>query len=88
MSRLAPVKVMQPWSGRPARFQPDYVTASECALAFARPLVTGFITFGEIEDRLISYLAGPDYERELMARQEAEAFITAAARVYEATRNA
>ena len=78
MSNVAPVRTTQPLVSRPPRFQPDYVAATETALAFARPLATGFMTFAELEARLLPHLAGPEWQREGNARDEACSIIESA----------
>ena len=88
MSRLAQVRTVQPLVSRPPRFRPDFVAASECALAFARPLATGWMTFGELEERILPFLAGPDWEREHDGRREAAGLINNAVTVWGATRHA
>lgn len=86
MSRVVQVCVQQPWISRPARYRPDYETAASCALAFMRPLREGFITYSELEGRIVPYLAGPAYERANAATDEAAGFIQAALNAAEAAR--
>ena len=86
MSRVAHVRTVQPLVSRPPQFRPDYETASECALAFARALGTGWMTYGEVENRVLPFLAGPDWEREHAGRKEAAGIIGNAVTVWEATR--
>ena len=88
MSHLSEIQAVQPQLSRPARIRANYEAAAECALAFARPLATGWMTFGEVESRLLPYLAGPYWERETRARQEAAGMITRAVTIWEATQNA
>lgn len=86
MSRVAQVRTVHPWISRPARFKPDYETAAACALAFVRPLREGFMTYSELEGRIVPYLAGPAYERVNEATDEAAGFIRAAVNAAEAAR--
>ena len=85
MSRVAEIQVVQPLVSRPPRFRAAYVGAIETALAFARPLAEGRITYGEVEARLLPFLAGPDWERAHDARREAAGIIANALAVWEAT---
>ena len=78
MSRVAQVRTAQPLVSRPPRFRPDYATASECALAFARALSTGWMSYGELENRVLPFLAGPEWEREHDGRREAASIIASA----------
>ena len=88
MSRVATIRTVQPLISRPPRFRPDYVGAIETALAFARPLAEGRMSFGEVEDRLLPFLAGPNWEREHDARRKAASLIANVATFREATRHA
>ena len=85
MSRVAEIRAVQPLVGRPPRFRPDFEAASECALAFARALGTGWMTFSELESRVLPFLAGPNWEREHEGRREAAGIIVNAVTVWEAT---